>query len=41
MDEQRGLLVHFLAALAYRAQKALRYALPALPTRSGRSVRRV
>ena len=32
MDEQRGLLRHFLAALAYRTQKALRGAPPEFAT---------
>ena len=32
MDDQRSLLKHFLAALAYRTQKALRGAPPDFPT---------
>jgi len=40
MDEKRTLLRHFLAALAYRTQKALRGAPPAFPAfRAGPQVR--
>jgi hypothetical protein len=40
MDERRRLLIHFLAALAYRTQKALRYASPDFTTfRAGPAVR--
>lgn len=40
MDEQRALLRHFLAALAYRTQKALRDAPPHFPAfRAGADVR--
>lgn len=40
MDEKRGLLRHFLAALAYRAQKALRGAPESFGTfQAGRRVR--